>query len=98
MTTDKVARAEPSSNGARKSLRTSVRGHSATQNVTCSMPSTRTCVHPSSMAIGHGSPETSVAVRRLGERLIGAHEPCDEIVHAEHPLDHDVGIRQQPGQ
>ena len=38
--------------GARKSLRTSMRGHSATQNVACTMPSTRTSDQLSSMAIG----------------------------------------------
>ena len=98
ITTDKAARAEPSSNGARKSLRTSVLGHSATQYVTCSKPSMRTWAHSSSMAMGHGSLETSAVVGAPGKGLIGAHEAGDEIVHTEHSLDHDVGIRQQPGQ
>ena len=59
MTTDTVARVDPSSSGARKSLRTSVRGHSATQNVACRSPSTRTWPHSSFMAMGHGSPRVA---------------------------------------
>ena len=42
MTTDTVARAGHNNKGARKSPGTSVRGHSATQKVTCHRPSTRT--------------------------------------------------------
>ena len=67
MTTDNVTRADPSNNGARKSLRTSVRGHSATQKVVCNSPSTRTCPHSSSMAIGHGSLGADVAPPSAGE-------------------------------
>ena len=55
MTTENVARAELRSSGARKSLRTSTRGHSATQNVACTIPSTRTDDQDSSIAMGHGS-------------------------------------------
>jgi hypothetical protein len=66
MTTDKVTRADPRSSGARKSLRTSVRGHSATQNVACSSPSTRTRAHSSCMAIGHGSVDAVVPPAAAG--------------------------------
>ena len=55
ITTEKVLRADPRRTGAKKSLRTSIRGHSATQNVVCTMPSTRTTDQLSSMAMGHGS-------------------------------------------
>src|SRR6185312_1180703 len=55
ITTANVERAEPSRRGARKSLRTSIRGHSDTQKVACTMPSTRTLDQLSSIAIGHGS-------------------------------------------
>ena len=54
ITTAKAERAEPRRSGARKSLRTSMRGHSATQKVACTMPSTRTEDQLSSMAIGQG--------------------------------------------
>ena len=55
ITTARVERADPRRMGARKSLRTSMRGHSATQNVACTMPSTRTSDQLSSMAIGQWS-------------------------------------------
>ena len=61
ITTEKVERAEPRSSGARKSLRTSTRGHSATQNVAWSRPSTRSVDQLSSIAMGHGSSSLSVA-------------------------------------
>ncbi len=55
MTTASVERDEPRRRGARKSLRTSVRGHSATQKVAWTMASTRTSDQLSSMAIGQWS-------------------------------------------
>ena len=66
ITTEKVARAELRSRGARKSLRTSTRGHSATQNVACTIPSTRTDDQDSSIAIGHAS-----AAGCSGSKLVG---------------------------
>ncbi len=79
ITTENVLRADPRRIGAKKSLRTSIRGHSATQKVACTMASTRTADQLSSMAMGHGS---LTRRRHLGEgavRLIGPQELAGEV-------------------
>ena len=72
-----MERAEPSRIGARKSLRTSMRGHSATQKVAWTMPSTRTSDQLSSMAIGQWSCAGGADGR---VRLVGAQELMGQVV------------------
>ena len=95
MTTERVARADPRISGARKSLRTSVRGHSATQNVAWTH-AVDADVRPALLdrhRPGVGDRRRPGAGWQV--RLVGAEQLPRQVVGREHGLDLHLGVGEE---